>query len=139
MRVKKLVPVLMFVMAVVTSFAFRSVENSKAVRHECVWFIYKSTAAQTLVAARTPSNWEFSATEPECGNPGNRLCAICVPEDEVYANGSGTADDTPKVDDSITPSDAYTELGNAFTAGPPIVWTPVTHPNGTLIHIKTKI
>lgn len=136
-RIKNLLPILTLVIAVTLSFAFKSVNT---VAHDCIWFVYNGPQPADITDARNPLNWDYSATEPDCDG-GTKLCAICVPFNEIYDNGTEEEpeDDKPIVDeqDPGPQTDAYTQLGLAFNSGT-VTWTARVHVGGSGVHITTK-
>jgi hypothetical protein len=95
MKFKKLLPVLALLFAVVTSFAFRSVEKKNFLVTRCTWYTYNGSGSLLI-----PSNYTIVSVNnplPTCPSALN-MCAICVRASEIYPHSDPTYPDLPKVD-----------------------------------------
>ncbi|MCS3802232.1 hypothetical protein [Niastella sp. OAS944] len=87
-RIKNFVPVLVLLVAVTASFAFR-----KATVYTCTWYDYVGAPGQEF----DPANYVPSVGTPSWPGQGGALGGICVDASDIYS--SGTYAGLPKVDD----------------------------------------
>jgi len=93
MKFKKLLPVLALLFAVVSSFAFRSIEKKNYLVTRCTWYTYNGSGSFFI-----PSNYTLTVNPPpSCPNALN-MCAICVRASQIYPHSDPTYPDLPKVD-----------------------------------------
>jgi hypothetical protein len=96
MKFKKNLPILALLFAVVSSFAFRSVEQKNYLALRCTWFRFDGAVGEEHL----PNKYANGGTvEPTCGG-ANKLCAICVKSSEIYTSGPNNG--LPMVDDDTT-------------------------------------
>lgn len=82
-----------FVLAVVTSFAFRTAEAKNRAMYTCTWYDFTGNVGEEF----DPTKYVLASGTPSCPGQGAALCAVCVDPGEVYT--SGTYAGLPKVDD----------------------------------------
>ena len=92
-RFKIGISVMVFVLAITTSFAFRKAEEKNRAMFTCTWFDYTGAPGQET----DPSQYVLATGIPSCPDMGGDLCAVCVDPGEIYS--SGTYAGKPKVDD----------------------------------------
>lgn len=89
--------VMVFVFAIVTSFAFRKAEEKNRAAFTCSWYDFIGTTGEET----DPTKFVLSAGAASCPGQGGDLCGICVDPSDIYT--SGTHAGKPKVDDPSSP------------------------------------
>jgi hypothetical protein len=92
-RFKIGISVMVFALAITTSFAFRKAEEKNRAMFTCTWFDFIGTAGQEF----DPTKYVLAAGTPSCPDQGGDLCAACVDPGEIYTSGIYAG--KPKVDD----------------------------------------
>jgi len=125
MKFKKLLPVLALLFAVITSFAFRSIERNIYLATSCTWFDFTGTAGQE----HDPSKYTATVTPPpSCPDPAQQLCAICVRSSEKYTSGANNG--KPMVDDNTT--SIYARINAALATPKHDIFVDDTPNNGVV-------
>ena len=97
-RFKIGISAIVLLLAIVTSFAFRSAEEKKRAAFTCVWYDYNGTPGNE----HDPTQFSLSVSPPpSCPGADNILCAICVDPSEIYGTG-GAFPGLPMIDDENT-------------------------------------
>jgi hypothetical protein len=107
---KSLLSIGIFIIAVCTSFAFKSKTTTNPEDLNCTWFLLDA-----IGHAFEPNYYTLFECDPakidDVVCPGDRdICAICVPVSEIYT--AGEFEGLPKVDDNVTPSNIYTIIAS---------------------------
>lgn len=95
-RFKIGISAMVFVLAIVTSFAFRNVEQKNRAMFTCTWFDFTGSPGEEF----DPAKYVLASGTPSCPGQGGDLCGICVDPGEIY--GSGPYAGQPMVDDENT-------------------------------------
>lgn len=88
---------MVLVLAIVTSFAFRNIEEKNRAMFTCTWFDFNGNPGEEF----DPTKYSLSTGTPSCPDQGGNLCGTCVDANDIY--GSGPYAGLPKVDDINTP------------------------------------
>lgn len=114
MKPQKLFPILALTLAVITSFAFRSIEKKNTGTINCVYYAF--TGSNPF----DPFSWTKLSPQPTtwpvCPTPTYTLCAICVPVSEIYASNDPDYPCLPMVNDPLTRINE--ELDRALSSSP---------------------
>jgi hypothetical protein len=84
---------MVFVLAIVTSFAFRKAEEKNRAMFTCTWYDFTGSAGEEY----DPTKYVLSTGTPSCPDQGGDLCGACVDPVDVYSSGPYAG--KPKVDD----------------------------------------
>ena len=84
---------MVFVLAIVTSFAFRKAETKNRAMFTCTWFDFTGNPGEEF----DPAKYVLSTGTPSCPDQGGNLCAACVDPGEIYSSGPYAGQ--PMVDD----------------------------------------
>ena len=96
-RFKIGISAMVFVLAIVTSFAFRKGEAKNRAMFTCTWYDFTGTPGEEY----DPAKYVLSSGTPSCPDMGAELCGACVDPSDVYTSGIYAG--KPKVDDVTTP------------------------------------
>ena len=88
---------IVLLLAIGTSFAFRSAEKKERDVLSCVWYDYTAAPGDE----HNPLNFTLSVSQPPSCPGATNLCAICVDPSEIYGPG-GAFPGLPEVDDENT-------------------------------------
>ncbi|WP_205509536.1 DUF6520 family protein [Longitalea arenae] len=92
-RFKMGMSVMVFVLAITASFAFRTVESKNMANFTCTWFDFTGTPGEEY----DPTKYVLSAGTASCPDQGGDLCGACVDPSDIYSSGPYAG--KPKVDD----------------------------------------
>jgi hypothetical protein len=87
---------IVLLLAIGTSFAFRTTEAKNKALLTCVWYDYNGTPGNE----HDPAQFSVSVSPPPSCPGNNDLCAVCVDPAEIY--GGGAFSGLPMVDDENT-------------------------------------
>jgi hypothetical protein len=93
-RFKIGISAIVLLLAISTSFAFRSTEEKNRASYTCVWYNYTGDEGGEY----NPNNYTEAGSQPSCPSQGGALCAVCVDAGDIYGPG-GAYPGKPKVDD----------------------------------------
>lgn len=112
MKLKRLVPALALFAAVLSAFAFRSVEHKRFFAINCTYYDFLGGDPFD------PNNYQLANPQPSifpyCADPDNQLCAVCVKAVDIYESGDWAG--LPKVNDEN--SNIHDQLEAALAADP---------------------
>jgi len=93
-RFKIGISAIVLLLAISTSFAFRSTEEKNRASYTCVWYDYTGSEGGEY----NPTNYTVAGSQPSCPSQGGPLCAVCVDPGDIYGAGEAYPG-KPKVDD----------------------------------------
>ena len=87
---------MVFMLAIVTSFAFRNKEEKSRAMLTCTWYDFTGNAGEEY----DPTKYVLASGTPSCPGNGTALCGVCVDAGDIYGPGEAYPG-LPKVDNDF--------------------------------------